>query len=138
MRLSLVVSVTAVVIMFVWGLSWGWAEFPDCASGSYFLADLPWLLTGIGLVFALALVGAFVFGSRSPIAFSYVATVGFVAVIAIAGQLGAMEAARGVGCAGSTDDLLEPLFVLGAAGATFGYAAGLIVRHRRSRKSGQA
>jgi hypothetical protein len=87
-----------IALAFAWGLSWAQGDFPDCASGSSFLADAGWVLQGI----ALGLVVGIVVPITLAVLRSFLLAVPVVIVTGVgmflAGNAGATMAASLVGC----------------------------------------
>lgn len=96
--IGLVILVAPTVIAFVWGLSWATGDYPECASGSSFLADMGWSLGGIGLGLLAGIVVPIVATVARSYAFGVLATVVAGGGMWLAANVGAELAARIVGC----------------------------------------
>ena len=94
----LLLVVIPIALAFAWGLSWAQGDFPECASGSSFLADAGWIVQGM----ALGLVVGIVVPVTLAVLRSFLLAVPVVVVTAagmlLAGNAGATMAAPLVGC----------------------------------------
>lgn len=82
----------------VWGLSWAWADYPECGGGSYFLADLGWVFEGIGLGLLTGIVvPAVVMAGRGWLVALMVLVVTGMVMSSVA-DAAATHAALSVGC----------------------------------------
>ena len=52
----LLLVVIPIALAFAWGLSWAQGDFPECASGSSFLADAGWIVQGMALGLVVGIV----------------------------------------------------------------------------------
>jgi hypothetical protein len=99
-RWSLPVALVAVEggLALLWGLSWGWSDFPDCAGGSSFLADLGWLFQGMALGLLVGIVVPAVMVARRTWTMAVVTLIATGVVMSTVGDLAAAQGALSVGC----------------------------------------
>ena len=83
----LLLVVMATALAFAWGLSWAAGSYPECASGSYFLADAGWVLQGMALGLVVGIVVPVILAARR----SFLLAIPVV-LVAGAGMLGAGDA----------------------------------------------
>jgi hypothetical protein len=82
----------------LWGLSWGWSDFPDCAGGSSFLADLGWLFQGMALGLVAGIVVPAVMVARRTWTMAVLTLIATGVVMSTVGDLAAAQGAISVGC----------------------------------------
>jgi fermentation-respiration switch protein FrsA (DUF1100 family) len=83
----LLLVVVATSLAFAWGLSWAAGSFPECASGSFFLADAGWVLQGMALGLVVGIAVPIILAARR----SFVLAIPVI-LVAGAGMLGAGDA----------------------------------------------
>lgn len=86
------------LLAILWGLSWAWADYPDCGGGSYFLADLGWVFEGFGLGLLVGIVVPAVIVARRTWTMAVVVLIATGAVMSTVGDLAASQGAIAVGC----------------------------------------
>jgi hypothetical protein len=124
-------------VLWAWGRSWGWGGFPDCASGTYFLADLGWLLEGLALGFV---VGAIVAGLYAALVGGFLGLALMVLAVALlgpVGELGAIAGEQAAGCPVMNEGIGSLVAFFAVAGALVGYPVGWLVRRNRHRMLSQ-
>lgn len=82
----------------LWGLSWAWADYPECGGGSYFLADLGWVFEGFGLGLLVGIVVPAVMVARRTWTMAVLTIIATGAVMSTVGDLAAAQGAISVGC----------------------------------------
>lgn len=93
-----VLVVVAGGLAFLWGRSWGWSDFPDCAGGNSFLADLGWVLQGMALGLVVGIVVPAVMVALSTWTMAVIVLVVTGMVMSTVGDMAAAEGAVSVGC----------------------------------------
>jgi hypothetical protein len=94
--LLLVVIPTALALL--WGLSWAAGDYPECGQGTYFLADLGWVLGGMILGAIVGVVIPVILGLWRRFLLSLPVLAAAGVGMLVAGDVGAANAARLVGC----------------------------------------
>jgi hypothetical protein len=99
---SLLVPVSLVVIptclAFAWGLSWAAGGFQECGEGTYFLADLGWVLGGLLLGLIVGIVVPVILVSRGSFLLAIPVVLAAGMGMFLAGEAGATIAPPLVGC----------------------------------------
>jgi hypothetical protein len=86
--------------MFLWGLSWGWYDFPECASGTYFLYDLGWKLEGVAGALVVGAIAAVILAFRVRGLTGLLAALVMVILIGPVAENGARIGVENAGCQG--------------------------------------
>ena len=122
--------------MYLWGLSWGWHDYTECASGTYFLEDLPWALQGLGGALVVGAIAAAVLAFKVRGVTGVLVAVVLVVLIGSIAEEGARIGVENGGC--RSDWIYFGPFVpaawlsgMAAIGAIPAYLIALAVRRAR-------
>ena len=109
-------------LAYLWGLSWATGDFPECGSGTYFLADFGWLMGGLLLGLIVGIVLTLILVRRLKILLVIPLVVAAGVGMLVAGDAGAAQAARQVGCdvwhVNGAGEMVVMGFALGAVPTT--------------------
>jgi fermentation-respiration switch protein FrsA (DUF1100 family) len=94
----LLLVVMATSLAFAWGLSWAAGSFPECASGSSFLADAGWVLQGMALGLVVGIAVPIILAARRSFVLAIPVVLVAGAGMLLAGDAGATMAAPLAGC----------------------------------------
>jgi hypothetical protein len=138
--LAMAVPATAWAAMFLWGLSWGWYDFPECASGSYFLYDFVWTLEGLAGALVVGAIAAVILGFGVHGLTGLLATLVMVILIGTIAENGARIGVENAGCQehwAYFGPLVPAAWLTGlaAVGAIPAYLITLVIRRVRGSRS---
>ena len=134
-RGTVVTLVVAAGLMFVWGLSWAWSDFPQCAGAEDFLAGFGWMVGGMLLALAVGAVATGYLSASLGCGAGLLLGIAVVVGIGLFSGLGGAVAERVSDCPGATRSSGELFAMAGFAGAAIGLVLGALVHWARGRAS---